>query len=81
MMLVTGEQTAAAAQSRGLFMFTFAALFKDFKYFNSETCHFYKSFIGNDTDCCCEMKKYCALMVFGLPYALANAVYLSSAVV
>lgn len=53
----------------------------DFKYFNTETCHFYKSFIENDTDYCCKMEKYCAFMVFGLPYALANAVYLSSAVV
>lgn len=80
MMLVTGEQTAAAAQSRGLFMFTLAALFKDFKYFNTETCHFYKSFIEN-ADYCCKMEKYCAFMVFGLPHALADAVYLSSAVV
>lgn len=77
MMLVTGEQTAAI--TRTIHVYTCCVV--DFKYFNTETCHLYKSFIENDTDYCCKMEKYCAFMVFGLPYALANAVYLSSAVV
>lgn len=79
MMLVTGEQTAAALQSQGLFMFTLAVLL--ILSILTETCHLYKSFIENDTDYCCKMEKYCAFIVFGPPYALANAVYQSSAVV
>lgn len=73
MTVVTGEQTAAAAWSQGQFKFTLAALFKVFKYFNTENCHFYKSFIENYF---CKMEKYCAFIVFELPYVFVNAVYL-----